>query len=96
MTTSTSPPELKTLAEVDRMALSGQHGPTRPSSRNPKKRGLLWLVFLLMIAGVTGYAVWRAHQPAAPQTRQGGRAGRDATGPVPVVVTKVVRSSIPV
>jgi multidrug efflux system membrane fusion protein len=96
MTMSTRPPELKTLPEVDRMDLLGQHEATPPSSGKPKKRGLLWLVFLLIIAVVAGYAVWRAHQPPAPQRGQGGRAGQNPQGPVPVVVAKVERSSMPV
>lgn len=77
-------------------------------SRPPKsrKRALIWVIFLLIIAGVTGYAVWRASLPAGSQTGQaGGKAGRGVgrgggrfagLGPVPVVVSKVGRSSIPV
>jgi membrane fusion protein, multidrug efflux system len=93
MTTRTNPPE--SPPEVD---LPGSHGPTQPSSRRPKKRGLIWVVFLLIIAGVAGYAVWRAGHPIPAQKGQGGGGGgRNApTGPVPVVVTKVARSSIPV
>ena len=99
---STHTPELKTLPEVDRMDLPGQHGLTPPNSGKSKKRGLIWLVFLVIIAGVAGYSVWRAGQPAARQGGQGrqggGPAGRGGggLGPVPVVVTKVTRSSIPV
>jgi membrane fusion protein, multidrug efflux system len=80
----------------------GQHGPTPPSSGKPKKRGLIWVIFLLIILGIAGYAVWEAGQPGAiPQKAQGGGGrgggGRGAPlGPVPVVVTKVTRSSIPV
>ncbi|HMD77581.1 MAG TPA: MdtA/MuxA family multidrug efflux RND transporter periplasmic adaptor subunit [Terracidiphilus sp.] len=99
MTTNTKTPE--SLPEVD---LPGQHGPTPPSSGKPKKRGLIWLAFLLIVAGVAGYAVWRAGQPnAAPRGQGGGGGGFGggggrgaALGPVPVVVTKVARSSIPV
>jgi multidrug efflux system membrane fusion protein len=80
------------------------HEPTPPSTAKPKKRGLLWLLFLLIVGGVAGYAVWFAGQPGAiPQKGQGGGGGggggggRGAQlGPVPVVVTKVTRSSIPV
>jgi multidrug efflux system membrane fusion protein len=76
-----------------------------PSTGKPKKRGLIWVLFLLIIGGVAGYAVWRAGQPGAiPQKGQGGGGGgfgggggRGAPlGPVPVVVNKVTRSSIPV
>ena len=81
----------------------GQHGPTPPKPGKSKKRGLIWAVFLLIVAGVAGYAVWRAGQPATTPRVQGGGGGGfggggrgAALGPVPVVVTKVARSSIPV
>ena len=74
-----------------------------PGSGKPKKRGLIWVVFLLIVAGVAGYAVWRAGQPTTAPRGQGGAGGGfggggrgAALGPVPVVVTKVARSSIPV
>src|SRR5271155_5977845 len=99
MTTHTKTPE--SLPEVHP---PGQHVPPPPTSPGkPKKRGLIWVVFLLIVGGVAGYAVWRAGQPGAiPQKGQGGGGGgggggRGAQlGPVPVVVTKVARSSIPV
>jgi multidrug efflux system membrane fusion protein len=82
------------------------HEPTPSSSGKSKKRGLVWALFLLVIAGVAGYAVWRAGHPAPVlQKGQGGGGGGGAgggggrgagLGPVPVVVTKVARSSIPV
>jgi len=82
---------------------SGGHEPPTPTGK-PKKRGLIWVLFLLVIVGVAGYAVWRASHPAPAQRGQqgpgggrGGFGGRGAPiGPVPVVVTKVGRSSIPV
>jgi membrane fusion protein, multidrug efflux system len=90
MTTTTKTPE--SLPEVHRPG-------STPRSGKSKKRGLIWVVFLLVIAGVAAYAVWRAGQPA-PQRNQGGGGGggrRNAgLGPVPVVVSKVARSSIPV
>ena len=75
-----------------------------PGSGRPKKRGLIWLVVLLIIASIAGYAVWRAGHPATTAQKgaggggaAGGGGGRGAAaGPVPVVVTKVSRSSIPV
>jgi len=107
MTTNTEIPE--SLPEVH---LPGQHRPTPPRSGKPKKRGLIWVVFLLIVAGVAGYAVWRAGQPAATPRGQGGGGGGfggggfgggfggggrgAALGPVPVVVDTVARSSIPV
>jgi multidrug efflux system membrane fusion protein len=86
----------KTPDSVPEVQVPGQDGPV-PRFRKSKKRGLIWVVFLLIIAGVAGYAVWRASQPA-PQRSQGGGGGRRGAGvgPVPVVVSKVTRSSIPV
>src|SRR5215475_7998540 len=79
------------------------HGSTASQPRKPKKRGLLWVVFLLLIAGVAAYAVWHAGDPMPVAGKGGGGGGggkgggRGAgLGPVPVVVTKVSRSSIPV
>src|ERR1039458_4488035 len=99
MTTTTKNPE-----SLPEMHPPGQHEPMPPSSGKSKKRGLIWVVFLLIIVGVAGYAVWRAgHPTTVPKTGQGGGGrgsgggGRGAVlGPVPVVVTKVARSSIPV
>jgi membrane fusion protein, multidrug efflux system len=82
------------------MALSVQEIATPPGSGKSKKRGLIWLAFLVIVAGVAGYAVWRASHPVATVQTQGGRGGGrgrggGALGPVPVVVTSVTRSSIP-
>jgi multidrug efflux system membrane fusion protein len=99
MAPNTNPPE--SLSEAH---LSGPHEPTPPRSGKPKKRGLVWVLFLLIVAGVAGFAVWRAGHPAAATKGPGGGGGGfgggggrgAALGPVPVVVTKVARSSIPV
>lgn len=74
------------------------HGPLPPRTAKPKKRGLIWAVVLLAIAGVAGYAVYHAGDPITTKKGGGGGGGgRGApSGPVPVVVTKVTRSSIPV
>ncbi|MGA2116328.1 MAG: MdtA/MuxA family multidrug efflux RND transporter periplasmic adaptor subunit [Bryobacteraceae bacterium] len=95
---TTSPKTSESLPEVHQ---PGPHGPTPPSSGKPKRRGLIWVVFLLIVAGVAGYAVWQAGRPGNTRKGQGGGGGfgggRGASlGPVPVVVTKVARSSIPV
>jgi multidrug efflux system membrane fusion protein len=82
----------------------GEPEPTRLGSRKSHKRGLIWALFLLIIAAVAGYAVWQAGHPSSAAKGKGGgggpgggAGGRGAvTGPVPVVVTKVARSSIPV
>src|SRR5271168_460509 len=103
MPTNTNQPEYKTMPEMDHQDVSAQHLAAPPSSRKPKKRGLIWVVFLLMVAGVAGYAVWRASHPAAVVRGAGGGGGGGGggrggapAGPVPVVVAKVSRSSIPV
>jgi len=100
MPINTNEPEYKTVPEVDRHPAPAQPLQAPPSSRKPKKRGLIWVVFLLIVAGVAGYAVWRASHPVpvvggAGGGRRGGGAGGQL-GPVPVVVSKVARSSIPV
>src|ERR1019366_5744308 len=104
MTTKTNPSDLKTLPEGDRLDSPGQHGVAPPSSLKAKKRGLIWVVLLLIVAGIAGYAVWRAGHAIAPVRGQGGGGGgrggggggRGPLGPVPVVLAKVGRSSIPV
>jgi multidrug efflux system membrane fusion protein len=77
--------------------------PSAPKTR--KKRGVVWLVFLVIIVGLTGYALWHAGESAATSARgraagnsaAGARGGRGGgLGPAPVVVTKIGRSSIPV
>ena len=76
MTTNTKTPE-----STPEMHPPASHEPTPPSSGKAKKRGLIWVVFLLIIAGIAGYAVWRAGQPsAAPQGGQGGGGGRGGGG----------------
>src|SRR5579864_1920688 len=99
MPINTNQPEFKTMPEVEHQAVPSQHLAAPPASRKPKKRGLIWVVFLLIVACVAGYAVWRAMHPA-PVARGagGGGGGRGGApiGPVPVVVAKVTRSSIPV
>jgi multidrug efflux system membrane fusion protein len=99
MPTNTNQPEYKTVPEMDRPERPGQPaGSPPPTSRKPKKRGLIWVLFLLIVAGVAGYAVWRASHPAPVVRGAGGGGGRGGgqLGPVPVVVSKVTRSSIPV
>src|SRR5579871_4229887 len=111
MTTNTPPPtDLKDLPEVHRIGSPDHplppHGDGKPGK--PRKRGFLWGLFLLIIAGVTGYAVWRAGQPGVFQQpgqnqgngrgKKGGRGGGfgGGLGPVPVVTAKVSRGDIPV
>src|SRR4051812_35460713 len=100
MPTNTNQPEFKTVPEIERQDTLAQHSAAPPVSRKPKKRGLIWVVFLLIVAGVAGYAVWRAMHPVtvARGAGGGGGGGRGGApqGPVPVVVAKVSLSSIPV
>lgn len=94
-TTTTHPPTLPGPHPPD------PHGPLPPKTGKPRKRGLIWVVFLLAVAGVAGYAVYHAGDPITTKKGGGGKGGpgggRGAPGgPVPVVVSKVTRSSIPV
>jgi multidrug efflux system membrane fusion protein len=102
MTMSTHHVELKTLPDADHRDLPGQYE-SSPRAGKSNRRGLIWLVFLLVIAGVAGYAVWRAGQPIVAARRTGGAAGPGGApgrggGPValPVVVANVARASLPV
>lgn len=102
MTTNTTPTDLKDFPEVH-IGAPGQHNQNAPGAGKPKKRGIIWVLFLVVIAGVASYAVWRAGQPGAiPQQGQGrggrGRGGRGGNnnGPVPVVTAKVKRADVPV
>lgn len=95
MTTNTTPTEYQHPAE------HGAHTPPPPAHK-PKKRGLIWVIFLVVIVAVGGYAVWRASQPnlvVQPQQGRGGpggRGGRGGGGPLPVVVAKASLKSVPV
>ena len=98
MSTEIKPPE-----SAPEVHVPSHHGPALPGTGKGKKRGLIWVVFLLLIAGVAGYAVWRAGDPGnAPKTQGGGGGGfggggrGGSMGPVPVVVSKISRSNIPV
>jgi multidrug efflux system membrane fusion protein len=105
MTTSTSSTEPKARPEEQGLGLSGPYGPQHPHPReSSKRRGFIWLLALLIIAGVAGYAVWRAGHPApapqnavnGPRRGPGGGPGRvGAIGPVPVVVALASRASVP-
>lgn len=101
MTTNTTPTELHT-AEKHTTHGPGPTGGIGPGGK-PKKRGLIWVVFFVIILAVGGYAVWRASQPGfiAPANTGGGRGGgggrgRGGLGPTPVEVAKAVRKPVPV
>jgi len=97
MTTDTKTPG--TLPELE---TPGHPERTPGNTGKGKKRGLIWALFLLIVAGIAAYAVRHAGDPStAPKTQgfgggRGGGRGGASLGPVPVVVTKVTRSSIPV
>jgi membrane fusion protein, multidrug efflux system len=98
MATTTTSPTTPELPELP----GPQHEHELPPRRGkPKKRGLVWVLFLLVVVGIAGYAVWRAGHPVPQQRNQGGFGGfgggkRGGIGPVPVVVQKTTRSVIPV
>jgi membrane fusion protein, multidrug efflux system len=106
MTTNTPPTELKDYPEVHHIGLPPDHGHVPPSSGKPRRRGIIWVIFLVAIAGVTGYAVWKAgqkgtfQQPNQGNGRGRGRGGRGGggggLGPIPVVTAKVSRANLPV
>ncbi len=112
MTTNTPPPtDLKDLPEIHRIGTPDHppspppHGDNRPHGK-PRKRGIIWGLFLVAIAGVAGYAVWRAGQPGVFQQpgqgqgngrgKKGGRGGGGGLGAVPVVTAKAKRADVPV
>ena len=84
------------------MTLECTRLPALPPGK-PKKRGFIWFFFLVIVVGVTGYAVWRASKPGliAPTNQGGfgkggfGRGGRGA-GPLPVVVAKARSGAVPI
>jgi multidrug efflux system membrane fusion protein len=84
----------------------GPHQLAPPHSTPPKKagkRGFIWVLFLVMVVGVTAYAVWRASQPnlvpVSPNAgggKKGGGRGANAFGPTPVAVAKAKKMNVPV
>jgi len=101
MTTNTTTTDLKT-APGKHLPEPGAplHHAAPPPDHKPKKRGFIWMLLLLIVIGVAGYAVWRAGQPnLVPVSPNQGRrgAGRGAgLGPTPVVVAKAKRGNVPV
>lgn len=98
MTTNTTTTDTETT--------SAEHGNGVPSSPGEhggkgKKRGFIWVFFLVVVAATTSYAVWRASKPGLiPQTNQGqGRGGRGRggySGALPVVVAKARAGPVPI
>ncbi len=78
--------------------------PPGKAPSKPRKRGFIWFFFLVIVIGVTAYAVWRASKPGLiPQNNQGkggfgGKGGRGGFGggPLPVVVAKARSGSVPI
>src|ERR1700761_8857697 len=102
MITNTSTTDLKTAPHEHVVRHHAPDVPTAPPTGNkPRKRGIIWILLLLVVVGVTGYAVWRAGQPGlVAQPPTGGRNGRGrgpgAFGPQPVVVSKAKKMTVPV
>jgi len=102
MTTNTTPTDLKPLPDVHH-DVHHVDPPRHPAGKpsGGKKRAFIWVIFLVIIVAVAGYAVWRAGQPGliAPQNagRGGGGRGRGgAGGALPVVVASAVKAAVPV
>ena len=98
MTTNTTPTEYKHVTDHG-TALPPAGG--LPQGGKPKKRGLIWVVFLVIILAVAGYAVWRAGQPGLvqqPQNQGKGKKGPGGAGlgPLPVIVAKATAKAVPV
>ena len=102
----TTNPPTTTLPEHGTGQLGRELPPRQDKPQGkPKKRGFIWFFFLLIVVGVTSYAVWRASQPnLIPQTNQfgrggfgGGRGGRGGfNGPIPVVVATASSKPVPI
>lgn len=95
MTTNPTPNDLHSHSQTQSHLSDAAPGAT------PKKRGLIWAVFFVIVFAVGGYAVWRASQPGfiAPPNAGGGRGGgrgRGGFGPTPVEVATVARKAVPV
>ena len=56
--------------------LRDQQTPPQPAHGKAKKRGLIWVVILLILASVAAYAVWRAGHPIAASEKGDGGGGR--------------------
>jgi membrane fusion protein, multidrug efflux system len=103
MPTNTTTTDLKDAPGVHRIEVPPTHLPPRPGSGKPRKRGFIWVLFLLMIVGVAAYAVYKVRQPGAIPQQQQGRGGRGRggggggnLGPIPVSVAKAHTASVPV
>lgn len=91
MTTNIPPSETKTLPEQPHTG----HGAV-PGGR-PKKRGFIWAIFLVIVIGVGGYAVYNAGKPQATATKTTKTSSsKSAFGPQPVVVATAKRAAVPV
>ncbi len=101
MTTNTTTTDLKIAPEEHISGPVAPHRGTPPPGQKPRKRGFIWMLLLLLVVGVAGYAVWRAGQPnlvpVNPNAGRGRRSGGGAgLGPTPVVIAKAKRTNVPV
>ena len=104
MTTKTSTSEISNVPVSHGSTTDIPGAPPEGGPPKPGKRGFIWVLLLLLVAGVAAFAVYRASQPGliAPNPNAGGGKGagggraRGALGPTPVVVAKAKRTSVPV
>ncbi len=103
MTTNTTTTDLKTAPGIHIPEPGAPfHQGAPPGAQKPKKRGFVWMLLLLIVVGVAGYAVWRAGQgnlvPVSPNAggRRAAARGGGGLGPTPVVVAKASRTNVPV
>lgn len=93
-----------TNSTTSEMNTAPAHGNASPEGGKPKKRGLLWLLFLIVIAAVAGYTLWQAGRPVQQQAQGkggpggggGGGRGRGGFGPIPVAISAAAKSDVPV
>jgi multidrug efflux system membrane fusion protein len=98
MTTNTTTTELNSAER-----LSPSHYEPPPMGKKPGKRGLIWVLLLLVVVAVAIYAVIRAGQPGLipPSPNAGGGGGRSkkgagAFGPQAIAVAKAKKMNVPV
>jgi multidrug efflux system membrane fusion protein len=103
MTTNTSTTEIRNVPVSHGSTTEKPGAPPATGPQKPGKRGFIWVLLLLLVAGVAAYAVWRASQPGlipanpnAGGRGGGGGRGRGGLGPTPVVVAKAKRTAVPV
>src|SRR3954462_2926682 len=101
MTTNTSTTEIRNVPLSHGSTTEVPIAPPPTAPQKPGKRGFVWVLLLLIVAGVAAFAVWRASQPGlvAPNPNAGGRRaggrGRGGLGPTQVRAPKAMRTAVP-